>query len=360
MVSVMDAGGMESYIMNMYRCMDRTSCQFDFLVHHARRGAYEDEIEALGGKVYHTTLLDDGNLIQYKKALRSLFSEHPEYRIVHGHLGSTAYWYLGAAKRHGVPWRILHSHCPGRIHTLKGNIKHLLFRFSPRYANVRLACSEEAGRYQFRRQDYEVVPNGIDMRRFAFDEESRRKMRDELHLSDDFVIGHVGRFYYEKNHPYMLKLLQAILPKIPNAVLMLIGDGELMPQIKEMAQAMHLESHVRFMGVRRDVERCYSAMDAFVLPSVYEGFPMVGLEAQANGLHCFFTSRISNDMRLLSDTSLFPTDEGSIDIWAEALIDLYHNGGKRVEPSSALLAYDIHGVTAAMIERYDQLLEKTP
>lgn len=320
-VSVMDMGGMENYIMNLYRRIDRSELQFDFLVHHGRRGVFEDEIEALGGCVYHTTLMDDFNLLKYKRNLKRLFEDTP-YEVVHGHLGSTAWFYLGAAKRGGVPVRILHSHCPGHPNTMKGYIKHILFRFSPIHANVCLACSDAAGKYQFRKTAFETVPNGIDVERFRFNERLRNDLRKALHLDGCFVVGHVGRFYCEKNHAYLLRIFQALRERVPNAVLLLLGDGALMQNTKALAEEMGLTQDVRFMGVIRDCAAYYQAMDAFVLPSLYEALPLVGIEAQCAGLPCLFSSNVSAEVKLDAQTAFLPIGSEDVRLWTDRLAEI--------------------------------------
>ena len=148
-VASLNAGGMENYIMNLYRMVDKSKVQFDFVVHHAAVGLYEDEIQELGGKIYHFTVLDDKNVVKYISELNRFFDEHKEYQIIHGHLSSLAVFYLGVAKKYNVPWRIAHSHGAGFLHTLKGTAKYLLFRTAKWNANVRLACSTEAGKYLY-------------------------------------------------------------------------------------------------------------------------------------------------------------------------------------------------------------------
>lgn len=353
-VSVMDMGGMENYIMNLYRKIDRTELQFDFLVHHGRRGVFEDEIEALGGHVYHTTLMDDFNLIRYLRKLDELFRS-TQYRIVHGHLGSTAFFYLGAAERHGVPARILHSHCPGHPNTIKGYIKHILFHFSPIHANVRLACSTPAGEYQFRKAPFEVVPNGIDVERFRFSEQSRREVRSELDLEGRFVVGHVGRFYYEKNHPYLLRIFRALRERVPDAVLLLLGDGALLEQTKAQARSMGLEDSVRFMGVIRDCAPYYQAMDAFVLPSIYEALPLTGIEAQCAGLPCLFSEGVSAEVRLDAQAEFLPIGPEDVQLWANRLAELRERQVDRNRPLPGAERFDAGANARRMVARYEAL-----
>lgn len=356
-VSVMDMGGMENYIMNLYRKIDRTKLQFDFLVHHGRRGAFEDEIEALGGRVYHTTLMDDFNLLRYIQDLSKLFS-HAEYRIVHGHLGSAAFFYLGIAKRHGATARILHSHCPGHPNTLKGYIKHFSFYLSPIYANIRLACSAQAGKYQFRKAAFEIVPNGIDVDRFSFDENVRNAVRKRLGLEGRFVVGHVGRFYYEKNHAYLLQIFQALKKQEPDAFLLLLGDGALLEQTRAQARAMGLENSVRFMGVINDCAPYYQAMDAFVLPSIYEALPLAGIEAQCAGLPCLFSADVSAEVKLDAQAAFLPIGLENVQVWVDKLLDIQKQAPDRRRPLLGAERFDAGINAQKMAARYEALWER--
>ena len=211
-VGRMDRGGIETMIMNLYRHIDRSKVQFDFLAHYGREAVYNDEIRALGGRIYEMPALKDDihvyywRLFSYIKALHRFFKEHPEYKVVHGHLGSPALFYLGAAFRHGVPGRILHCHNSGFSRTVKGYLKHFMFQFSPHYSNVHLACSHEAGVYQFGTQSFEVIPNGINVDKFQFAKSRRDATRKMWHLEDRFVVGNVGRFNDQKNHPFLVKI----------------------------------------------------------------------------------------------------------------------------------------------------------
>ncbi len=358
-VSVMDIGGMETFIMNLYRHADRNNIQFDFLVHHRRRGAYEDEIETLGGKVYHASLMDDGNLLKYKRYLHRLFQEHLEYRIVHGHLGSTAVWYLGEAERRGVPWRILHSHCPAKIHTLKGTAKDFLFRFGPQHANIYLACSREAGEYQFRNKAFETIPNGIDTKHFLFDSVRRSEIRKKLNLENHYVIGHVGRFYHEKNHRYLLNMFHELLKIMPDAVLMLVGDGSLMGDITTLAKELGIHQKVLFMGLQKDTASLYQAMDVFVMPSVYEGLPLAGVEAQCAGLPCIFTENISKEIEINDQVYFLPIGEKDISMWTRTITNIRRKESGRAHLLDAASRFDAACVSQDMLDRYQQLWEHT-
>lgn len=357
-VSIMNAGGMENYIMNLYRQMNRDDIQFDFLVHHKARGLYEDEIERMGGKIYHFSVLDNRNIVNYCSELDTFFKGHKEYRIIHGHLSSLAVFYLGIAKKNSVPWRIAHSHGAGFLHTSKGVAKYLLFRTAKWNANVRLACSSEAGRYLYGNDPFVFVPNGIDTGRFAFQPEVRAKIRDDLHIQDRFVFGHVGRFNLQKNHKFLLQVFSQVLKTRPDAVLLLLGDGELFLEMENLAKEMGISGSVIFAGVHKDVENFYQAMDVFVLPSEFEGLPVTGIEAQYAGLPCFFSDRITREVAITPGAQFLEIGRNGLERWVQALCETSCNPNRAcIELTTDI--YDINTAAQNMIERYHALWRET-
>lgn len=353
-VASLNAGGMENYIMNLYRMVDRSKVQFDFVVHHAAIGLYEEEIQELGGRVYHFTVLDDKNVIKYISELNRFFGEHREYRIIHGHLSSLAVFYLGVAKKYNVPWRIAHSHGAGFLHTLKGTAKYLLFRTTKWNANVRLACSTEAGKYLYGKDSFEFVPNGIDVDRFTFDEKKRNEMRRKLGICDEYVIGHVGRFNLEKNHEYLLQIFKEVQQKTPNVKLLLLGDGELFSEIHKLAESLAIKDKVIFAGVHKDVENYYQVMDAFVLPSLFEGLPVTGIEAQYSGLPCFFSDEITREVEICPNAKFLKIGNENLNLWVDAICQQKTN----IERNNIELItkrFDVRTAAKSMEERYINL-----
>lgn len=355
-VAWMNAGGMENYIMNMYRAIDKSKVQFDFLVHHAVIGLYEQEIEELGGKVYHFTVLDDKNVFKYIFGLRSFFAEHKEYKIVHGHLSSLAVIYLGVAKQYGVPFRIAHSHGAGFLHTPKGYAKFLLFRTTKWYANIRLACSTEAGKYLYGNASFELVPNSIDACRFSFNSEKRFQMRETLGITDEYVIGHVGRFNLQKNHEYLLLFFADLLKQGHNFKLLLLGDGELFSKIQTFSEKLGIRDKVIFAGVHKDVENYYPAMDAFVLPSLFEGLPVTGIEAQYEGLPCFFSDEITKEAKISNQVTFLKIGVENMNLWVDALAKHPINN-ERSKISLDTDKYDVRVTTKEMENKYLHLCE---
>lgn len=356
-VSIMDRGGMESYIMNIYRCIDRTTMQFDFLVHHAKKGAFEDEINALGGNVYRTTFLDDFNLLRYREALRRIYADG-DYRVIHGHLGSTACLYLSEAEKMGVPWRILHAHCSNHTKSLKGVLKHIMFGYGPQYANIKLACSQRAGEYLFRQKPFEETTNGIAVEHFLFSQMQRNAFRKQLNLTRKYVIGHVGRFTAEKNHAYLLEVFKKLHRKIPEAVLLLVGEGPLKKKMQNKVSIMGLDTSVCFMGMQADCAPFYQAMDVFVMPSLYEGMPLSGIEAQCAGLPCVFSSTVSPEIKIDSLVSFLPINKSAQIEWVNLLQQLYECKNERKKQRQAFAEFDVQILAHQMEERYKALCEE--
>lgn len=324
----MNSGGLENLIMNIYRNIDRSKVQFDFLVHYQQRGFFDDEIEKLGGKIYRFSFREDHRLFKYRKELNQFFSTHQEYKVVHAHMASLGFIYLKIAKQHGVPVRIAHSHGTSYLKTLKGYLKFLTFKLIKYQANVYFACSTEAGRYLFgQKRKFTIIPNAIDMQRFDYNEKVRKEVRSELMLDNNqFVIGNIGRFNLQKNHTFLLAIFSEIVKKKSDSILLLVGKGELEDEIKEKVKLLGLEEKVKFLGLRKDVERLYQAMDVFLMPSLFEGLPLTGIEAQASKLTCYFSDTITKEV-VISDHVQFLSLMVKAGEWAESIIS--HSNDKR-------------------------------
>lgn len=319
-VNNMHRAGLETMLMNYYRNMDRTKIQFDFLMHRSEPSDYDAEIESLGGRIYRAPRLYPHNYPAYFAFMKKFFAQHPEYRIVHSHIDAMSYLPLLAAKRAGVPVRIAHSHSASLDLDLKYPLKQW-FRF--RLGGVAthcFACGEAAGKFLFRGSAFQIVANGVEAAQFRYKEALRQEMRRELALEGKFVLGHVGRFTGVKNHAFLLEILERLLQTKPNAVLLLAGTGELQQSIQKKAAAMGISHGVRFLGNRADMDRLYQAMDVFVLPSLYEGVPLVGLEAQFAGLPCVFSDRVSPEVRFAENCCFLPLEQGPA-YWAARILE---------------------------------------
>lgn len=296
----LDAGGAESFVMNLYRSVDRTQVQFDFIKHVSQKGMFEDEILSLGGKIFTCPRYTGKNHFTYCKWWNDFFLTHPEYKIIHGHVRSTSAIYLLIAKKHGLI-TIIHSHSTSNGKGTMGMLKTVM-QYPTRYiADYLFACSEKAGKWMYgqyvsQKLNYKIVPNGIDLARFEFKLQKRKQIRQYLGIQDnEMVIGHVGRFTAAKNHEFLIRVFQAYREKHAYAKLLLVGEGELLESIKSKCRELNILENVIFTGNRSDTENFYQAMDVMAFPSLWEGLGIVLIEAQANNLPCFVSKTIPKE-----------------------------------------------------------------
>lgn len=350
-VTHMNRGGLETMLMNYYRHMDRQKVQFDFLVHRQERAAYDDKIEALGGRIYRLPRLVPWSL-SYQKALNTFFAEHKEYRVVHVHQDCLSSVILKAAKKNGVPVRIAHSHSSNQDKNLKYIIKLICKRSIPVYATDLFACGKQAGEWMFGGASFRVLNNAIDVGAYRHDTERAIKIRRELEIPENaLVIGHVGRFSPPKNHDFLIDIFAEVCKTEPDAYLLLVGDGNLRARIEEKVISLGLEGRVIFTGVRSDVPELLQAMDVFVFPSLYEGLPVTLVEAQAAGLPCIISESIPADCdltELVTRCSL----EDAAKIWAMKICALENTEQKETCRKIAETGFDIRENAAWLQEYY--------
>lgn len=317
----MDCGGVEAVVMNYYRALDKSNVQFDFFVDKTSSFPQRTEIERMGGRVF--LVPPYSHVFSYLGALERAFRQN-QYRVVHAHINTMNVFPLFAAWLAGVPVRVCHNHSNAHWgEGLRTLAKYLLRPFARVFATDLFACSEMAGRWMYGNRRFEsgkvhVMPNAIDTGRFAFDQAARTAQRTELGIAEDtLVIGHVGRFTFAKNHSFLINMFFALHERHPNSVLLLIGEGELEPAIRQKAQTLCPDGAVKFLGVRQDVNALYSAMDVFCLPSFYEGFSVVLLEAQVNGLPCVISNRVPTEAAIHPNVIRVSLSENAV-FWADA------------------------------------------
>ena len=307
-------GGAESRIMDLYRQMDRQEIQFDFLVHSSavncfREDAperepqfYDEEIKKLGGRIYVLPKFRVYNYFTYKRAIKNFFREHHEFRVVQGHMTSTAGIYLPIAKKCGVPVTVAHSRNAGVAKGAKGIATRFFRRNLVQKADYCFACSELAGKDVFgeeamRQGRVKIIHNAVDAGRFTYNPQKRNEVRDRLGLSEQLAIGHVGRFDYQKNHSFLIDIFAKLCEFRQDAVLILLGEGSGMENIREKCRALGIAEKVKFLGNQKRPEDYYQAMDIFLLPSFFEGLPGVLVEAQAAGLRCFVSDTVTREAK---------------------------------------------------------------
>lgn len=351
-VTKMNANGLETLIMNIYRNIDRNKVQFDFLVHREDEGFYDNEILKLGGKIFSVPSINPFHHKKYIRALDAFFKEYKEYKIVHSHLNTYSMWPLRAAKKAGIPIRISHSH----ISNVPLDYKSL-FRFYTKskllnFTTHNFACSSLAGEWLFgKNEEFKVINNSIDSEKYTFDEKSRIRMRKELNVEGNFVIGHIGRFNKQKNHSFILKVFQRVLIEKPNSILVLVGEGDLKPTIMKKSQELGIYNNIIFTGVRKDIPQLLHAMDLFLFPSIYEGLGIVAVEAQAAGLPTIVSEEIPKEAFLTNLIQKVDLNT-SVDTWADKILEFSY-GYDRKDTSQEIMAndYDIKS-TADWLEKF--------
>ena len=319
-VTKMGYGGLEAMIMNYYRHIDRNKVQFDFLVHRPEEADYHEEIRSLGGKIFNIQRLVPWSK-SYKKALRQFFFKHPEYNIIHVHQDCMSSVILKIAKECGVPYRIAHAHTSNQDKNLKYPIKMHYKKHIDEYATKLFACGNDAGNFIFGSAPYDIMTNAIDTAAYRFNPRKRAEVRASFDVSDEEVlIGHVGKFRIQKNQSFLVDVFSDIVKK-QNAKLIMIGTGEQFSSIQDKVERLKLSDKAIMTGVRADIADLLQAMDVFVFPSTYEGLPMVLIEAQAAGLPCLVSDKVSIECKKTDLVYQFPLDS-SVESWADKALEL--------------------------------------
>lgn len=318
--------GVMGVIMNYYRNIDLNKVQFDFLYFIENEKIHKDEITKLGGRCY---LLSKPSITSYKKYIDFFKENASKYQAIHVHEVYLNSIILPIANKFGIKHLITHSHATKfsdkRISALRNRVLCLPIKQT---ANIYLACSKAAGITVYGKRFVEsgkvkVINNAINIEKFKFNNDTRDKFRKELHINNKFVIGHVGRFNEQKNHIFLLKIFFELKKKKPSSQLMLIGDGPLFEYIQNKVKTLGIEDSVMFLGRKENVQDYFQAMDSFILPSLFEGLPVAGVEAQASGLPTIMSNNITKEVGL-AKYSYISLNE-SAEYWASKIISMDRN-----------------------------------
>ena len=362
-VSNMARAGIETMLMNYYREIDRTRIQFDFLANKPVPGEYDEEIRSMGGRVFVSPGLNPLHFPKYRRFVADLLRSNPDIGILHAHNEAMGYYALQSAKDAGLPVRIAHAHNTQIIRDYKYPLKLVCKQLLPGAATDYWSCGRDAGIYYYGEKRWResgfILHNAIDVSRFAFRRETRERLRRLHGLEDCFVIGHVGRFNVQKNHSRLLDVFAEVAKAAPDARLALIGVGELEQEAKEKARALGLQEKVLFLGQMSDVSEWYHAMDCFVLPSLFEGLPVVGIEAQAAGLPCFFSDRVTDEVLLSPEAHRIPLEANDAE-WANEILAYRKAVTDRSREADAVrrAGYDIHDEARKLQEIYLQMADR--
>lgn len=322
-LTAMNRAGAETMLMNLYRDFDRTKIQFDFAVTTTKHCDYDDEIESLGGHIIHYPLYTGKNHFAYKKWWREFFCNHPEYRIVHGHIGSTAAIYLKIAKKYGC-FTIAHSHSTSGGFGLR-KLLYKIYSFPTRYiADFCVGCSTEAlvsryGRKMAKLDKSRILPNGVDVDKYRYDPIINAEVRKELGISEgQIVVGTVGRLYQPKNPYFIIDILIELKKYCRDYVFLWVGTGELKDEIFALIKDNNLQDNVLLLGVRSDVPRILQALNVFILPSIYEGLPVIGVEVQSAGIPMLCSDKVSPEVGLSKCCKFLPIT--SVKPWVDGIL----------------------------------------
>lgn len=324
-VTHMNRGGLETMIMNYYRCIDRNKIQFDFLSHRSEteKKDYDDEIKELGGNIYHISRLNPFS-IRYRKELSIFFKDHNEYDIVHVHLDCMSGIVLKQAQLAGIRCRVAHCHSSSQDKNIYYPIKLFFKRMIPKYATDLFACGDFSGKWMFgKKTSFVVLKNAINSNDYVYDQFKRTSFRKSIGADEDCVIlGLVARFSKVKNHSFLVEVFEQLHRKYNNSLLVLVGQGECEEGIRLQVKEKKLDNNVKFLGLRTDVNCILQGIDFFVMPSLYEGLPLSIIEAQASGTKSFISNNVPRDCivtNLVKQINLSRSPEE----WADIILSEY-------------------------------------
>lgn len=355
-IGSMNMGGAETLLMNILRNINKQKYELFFLCYGNKKFDYEDELTSLGGKIIRIST-PTSNIFKNVKQIKKIIKDN-NIDVVHCHTYFNSMYALIAAKQCKIKKRITHSH--NTISEKNPSILKRFYFFVSKiiinlYSTDFLACGQEAGEALFfRNKNFRIIDNGIILDKFYYDSEIREKKRKELNFSDGYqVIGHVGRFEEAKNHEFLIDIFDGYQKKHKDSILLLIGDGSLRTSIEKKIREKHLQNNVFLLSKREDVNEIYNVMDLFLFPSLYEGLPVVLIEAQTNGLPIVASDTIDKDSDYTNTISFLPLND-SKDIWITEIEDRI---GKRVNNKKIMenSKYNIKNTVSQIEEIYSKI-----
>jgi len=351
-------GGVTAVVMNYYKNIDRSKVQFEFIIDEDSDFVPCEEISELGGKIH--IIPPYQKIIAYHKSLLKLFRER-NYRIVHSHINTLSVLPLFAAKRANVPIRIAHNHSTaGKGEASRNILKYSLRPFSRVFPTHFCACCEYVGRWLFGNRQYDLgrvklIRNAVDLSKFTFDQEVRKAVREKLEIEDKYAVIHIGRFVTVKNHHFLLEIFKEIHTCDPESVLLLVGEGELEKEVSVKVDHLGLSACVQFLGARNDVESILQGADVFLLPSLYEGLPVVAVEAQCSGLPSVISDNVTKEADL-TDLCTRLSLNSSPKKWGEAVLAYRSFPRKAYSEFVSAGGYDIRCEARMLMDYYNNLI----
>ena len=350
------ANGVSAYALNYLKKINKEKYHMDFVV--VKKGDQEIQKQFLENEseVYEIIRENESFFKYLKRIINFMKKNSTKYDIIHSHVYNFGAIFLMCAKKYGIPVRILHSHATVSSDSLlKRIINYFLIPIAKKNSTNFFACSELAGKFLFKKKEFIVINNAIDIDKYLFVEKKRSEIRKKLGLEDCFVIGNIGRLCKQKNQHFLIKVFKMIHDENSKARLIIIGSGILEEKLKLYVKKCNLENEVIFFGARNDVEEFYNAMDVFVLPSLYEGLPVVGIEAQCNGLPCIFSDSITKEVKINENAIFLPLKE-NISKWKETINKYQYK--TRITDNINFNKYKIEEEAKKIEKIYDELMKK--
>lgn len=355
-------GGVESFLVNYYHHIDRSRLQFDFLCNSHNPIAYEEDVKKLGARCFHITARSE-NYLKYKKELDAIFEEHAkEWNAMWVNVCSLANIdYLKVAKKYGIKKRIIHSHNSQNMDSTLRGIMHRWNRcFLDKYATDFWACSEDAAKWFFDKRKLKkavIIHNAIDVDRMKFDNEKRKKIREQFQWSQKTVIGNVGRLHFQKNQLFLIEIFEKYHKKNKESVLVLVGAGEDEQLLKDKVKKLELDKSVFFVGLQKDIQAWLSCFDLFLFPSRFEGLSIAALEAQANGVPILASEKVIPEEVKMNDNFAFLSLNENQSAWCSMIDKMLFRGREdfdAVKENFIKKGYEI----ATEAQKLEKLLEK--
>lgn len=359
------SAGVARVVYNWNRFHDENRVHFDFLHHSSRNGVllhnkrYDEELKAVGSEVFTVNYAAD-DLKRFIREVHEVFEKvGADYDIVHCHMPNSAFCVLREAELVGIEHRVLHSHLNNSSDKFLHRLRNApLNAIGKHYATDCIACSDDAGRFLFGSRPFTVINNGIPLEQFAYDSESRKLLRSELGIKEtDPVVGCVGRLVKQKNFPFAVRVFAKFHEAFPDAKMLILGDGDDREELEGIISSEHLSNVVILAGVREDINKLYSVMDVFFMPSLYEGLPVSAVEAQAAGLPCVYSDNVPRETDI-TGTGTFLSLDADIDKWTKTLENAFNRG--RLTDNPVLLeqrGYSAKANAELLMQHYERLME---
>lgn len=355
----LNRGGAETMVMNIYRAMDKSKVQFDFIIHKESENAYVEEIKSLGGKIYIFPQFTMKNIIAYPNYWKKFLSQHKEYKILHSHVRSYAIVFIKIAKKFGLE-TIVHSHSTSNGSGGLSHVKGLLQFPLRKESDYLFACSKISGEWLFGKKavnfsNYRMIKNAIDTSKYIIAPSVRLEYRKLFDATNKTVYGHVGRLSEPKNHRFLLEVFSEIRKKSPDSLLVIVGEGSYRSQIESWIRELDLEQAVIMTGARSDVPQILSAMDVFLFPSLWEGLPVTVVEAQAAGLPCIISDQVTSEVAVSEAVTYLPINQGT-ECWVQSALSF---AGKRFDAIDDIKSagFDVNSSAEELTEFYRGIYE---